>query len=314
VPVADDLQAVFDLVTESDVREFGEPDYGYEEFAADWEALDLAVDSRVAVLGGGRIVGWAVVKDYGHHAKLHADAYVHPDVEGIGIGGALVAWTEERAAEQVALAPEGVRVVLQNAFNARNEKAKALFRRRGYDEIRRFWRMQITLDPARPPPDPRWPEGIVLRAAEDEDDQRRLHATVEEAFRDHWDHVPETFEEWITRRRRHGIDPGLWLMAFDGEDAAASLVGTIFPGIGGWVNAVAVRRRWRRQGLAEALLHESFRRFAERGQRNVALGVDATNPTGATRLYEKAGMHIVREFVFYEKELRPGAELVPDEV
>src|SRR5918998_4841738 len=39
-PAPDDLQAVFDLVTESDVREFGEPDYPFEEFAANWQATD----------------------------------------------------------------------------------------------------------------------------------------------------------------------------------------------------------------------------------------------------------------------------------
>ena len=33
------------------------------------------------------------------------------------------------------------------------------------------------------------------------------------------------------------------------------------------------------------------------------------DPTAAKRLYEKAGMHVSREIVMYEKELRPGEEL-----
>jgi len=37
--------------------------------------------------------------------------------------------------------------------------------------------------------------------------------------------------------------------------------------------------------------------------------VDAQSLTGATRLYEKAGMHMERQFSFYEKELRAGADL-----
>jgi hypothetical protein len=37
--------------------------------------------------------------------------------------------------------------------------------------------------------------------------------------------------------------------------------------------------------------------------------VDASNPTGATRLYEKVGMHIAVEDVLYEKELRPGRNI-----
>jgi hypothetical protein len=35
--------------------------------------------------------------------------------------------------------------------------------------------------------------------------------------------------------------------------------------------------------------------------------VDTQNPTGATRLYEKAGMHVERQYDFFEKELRPGS-------
>jgi hypothetical protein len=39
------------------------------------------------------------------------------------------------------------------------------------------------------------------------------------------------------------------------------------------------------------------------------LGVDSQNLTGATRLYERAGMHVALQHDTYEKELRPGVEL-----
>ena len=35
----------------------------------------------------------------------------------------------------------------------------------------------------------------------------------------------------------------------------------------------------------------------------MSLGVDSENPTGATRLYERVGMHVESEEVTYEKEL-----------
>jgi ribosomal protein S18 acetylase RimI-like enzyme len=140
-----------------------------------------------------------------------------------------------------------------------------------------------------------------------------VFAAITEAFRDHWNHIPKQFESWVQRKKRHGFQPGLWLLVFDGEEVAAALVGSVFPEMGGWVNNVAVRRPWRRRGIAEAMLREAFRRFAARGITPVNLGVDATNPTGATRLYEKAGMRAVREFVFFEKELRPGEELSFDD-
>jgi hypothetical protein len=40
----------------------------------------------------------------------------------------------------------------------------------------------------------------------------------------------------------------------------------------------------------------------------IGLSVDAANLTGATRLYERAGMHVSQEYVSYEKELRSGRE------
>jgi len=70
-----------------------------------------------------------------------------------------------------------------------------------------------------------------------------------------------------------------------------------------------VLRPWRRRGLALALLHHTFGEFYRRGKRRVGLGVDADSLTGALRLYEKAGMHPIRQYASFEKELRPGVEL-----
>jgi mycothiol synthase len=47
----------------------------------------------------------------------------------------------------------------------------------------------------------------------------------------------------------------------------------------------------------------SFREFHRRGQRRVGLGVDAENPTGATKLYESVGMVVDSEQVVWEKKL-----------
>ena len=71
----------------------------------------------------------------------------------------------------------------------------------------------------------------------------------------------------------------------------------------------AVRRRWRKLGLGLALLQHSFRQLHERGKKGVSLDVDASNLTGATRLYEKAGMSVTRQSDMYVQQLRPGREL-----
>jgi mycothiol synthase len=70
-----------------------------------------------------------------------------------------------------------------------------------------------------------------------------------------------------------------------------------------------VRRPWRRAGLGLALLRHSFGEFYRRGTYKVVLGVDSQNLTGATRLYERAGMYIELQYDAYEKELRAGIDL-----
>ena len=72
------------------------------------------------------------------------------------------------------------------------------------------------------------------------------------------------------------------------------------PGLG-WVNILGVRPAHRRRGLAIALLQHVFRHFAERDMTRVGLGVDAENPTGAVRLYERAGMHVARRDIRFER-------------
>src|SRR5262245_32994967 len=139
--------------------------------------------------------------------------------------------------------------------------------------------MQIEFDAAHPADAPVWPAGISIRSVVGEADERRVYAASEEAFQDQWSYVPRTFEQWVGRKRRHGYDPELWVMALDGDEVAGLIVGGLFPERCGRILTVAVRRPWRRQGLALALLHEEFRRFVERGVVTVTLGVDAASTT-----------------------------------
>jgi len=69
-----------------------------------------------------------------------------------------------------------------------------------------------------------------------------------------------------------------------------------------------VRRTARGRGIAMALLQEAFRVFHGQGKESVGLGVDASSITGATRLYERAGMSVQVRFDLFEKELRPGKD------
>jgi ribosomal protein S18 acetylase RimI-like enzyme len=57
-----------------------------------------------------------------------------------------------------------------------------------------------------------------------------------------------------------------------------------------------------------ALLRHAATTFHQRGIARMALGVDSASPTGATRLYERAGMHVAQQHATYGKILREGTE------
>ena len=59
----------------------------------------------------------------------------------------------------------------------------------------------------------------------------------------------------------------------------------------------------RGRGAGVALLHRSFATFAGRGVRRVILNVDAENSTGATALYERAGMRVINRWDVWERLL-----------
>ena len=99
------------------------------------------------------------------------------------------------------------------------------------------------------------------------------------------------------------FDPTLWLPAWTGDRLVGASLNMDEDGEA-WVQTLGVLREARGRGLGRALLLESFRMFHRRGRRHVLLGVDSENLTGATRLYENAGMSIDRQWDHWERELR----------
>jgi mycothiol synthase len=226
-----------------------------------------------------------------------SEGFVAPEHTGRGLGAALLGLIEQRAHE---LAPGGR---LTNGILATNRAAVALLEQSGYHSVRHFFRMAIEL--TEPPPEPHWPDGLTPRPF-DREHAKAFQAASEDAFAEEWGHQPEPFDHW---RRRRLDDPAatadLWLGVWDGDDVAATLICDARRYEMGWIASVGVRKPWRRRGLGLALIHHAFNEFWRRGERKVGLGVDAENPTGATRLYERAGMDVAFEAVVYEKRL-PG--------
>ncbi|MBI3161176.1 MAG: GNAT family N-acetyltransferase [Chloroflexi bacterium] len=277
-----------------------------EELENEWksEGFLLETDAFVMQTADGRIIGYEEFFNQHEHYNLRTDGYVHPEFTGQGIGTALLRRVEARAREEIALAKPNLRVFLRSTIDNRDEASNILHKNEGYFPRRYHWRMEITLDSA--PPAPIWPAGVELRPFERPAHEEIVWQAQNESFRDHWGSHDISFSEWKHGKlNREDFDPSLWMIAWDGNEIAGFSQNRYRMEIG-WVSTLGVRRPWRKKGLGLALLRHSFGEFYKRGMKTIGLGVDASNPTGATRLYQKAGMHVASEFLTYEKELRPG--------
>lgn len=277
-----------------------------EELAHAWQedGFDLQKDSLVVETANGQIVGYIELFNEKAFAHLNADWYVLPTYKTRGVGEALFAGMEKRAYEMMNLAEPDLRVFLHTTTDSKDATGQALFRAFGYAPVRYFWRMEISLESA--PPAAMFPAGIELRPFDVDAHARLVWQAHNESFNEHWGSHDRSWEEWSFQKlNQPEFDPALWLVAWDGDQIAGFSQNRFRMGIG-WVGTLGVLKPWRKKGLGLALLQHSFADFYKRGMKTIGLGVDASNTTGATRLYERAGMHIASEFVTFEKELRPG--------
>jgi mycothiol synthase len=240
----------------------------------------------------GTPVGFAAAIERGGESAYWAT--VHPEVAGRGLSTWLLTSAERRAREVGS-------TFLRAGCVAGNRAAVPLFRDLGYREARHFFQMRIDFEHA--PAAPQAPAGIELTSFRRED-ARGFHAALDDAFAEEWGWHASPFEEWRQRRLdAPDTDLSLWFVARDGDELAGVARCEMRRDGGGWIGALGVLKPWRRRGIGRALLLQAFGEFHHRGAPHVGLGVDAENPTGATGLYEAAGMRVVREDVIYEKEL-----------
>jgi mycothiol synthase len=289
---ASDLEIAAALVhaEEKDVR--GRSQWGPQEMVDFWRRGDFGAGTWIVERADRVPVGFAV--------SMHRDdrtdcwAAVHPEFRARGLSAALLAKVEERARERGSQN-------LTAGMLAENEAARMLLEQLGFREVRHFYHMRIVFD--RPPEAAVWPAGIQLTAFRRED-ARAFHTALDEAFEDEWGFVSLPFEEWEqTRLGDPDTDTSLWFVARDQNEIVAVARCDPRKYGGGWVGALGVRKQWRKRGIGLALLQHVLVEFDGRGEPHVGLGVDADNPTGATRLYEKAGMRILTEHIIFQKEL-----------
>ena len=161
------------------------------------------------------------------------------------------------------------------------------------------------LDDLAPPPP--LPAGLEVRRAEPAHRRAVWEADVE-AFRDHWG-TPDTseaaFERFVGESAQR-LD--LWQVAWAGDEVAGHVLVSVEEdenaalGVSrGWLDSVAVRRPWRRQGLATALVVRALHALREAGYDSAILGVDVANPQDALDLYRRVGFELVSSATAYRR-------------
>jgi ribosomal protein S18 acetylase RimI-like enzyme len=219
---------------------------------------------------------------------------VHPDHAGRGLGTWILGYVDARSRQH----PEVTLIRL--GVEDEDAAGHRLLAEHAYERVRTSFDMGVALrEDQTAPPDP---PGVTVRWYEP-GEERALWRIEIEAFRDHWDHVEDqSFEafsaDWFEDPDR---PPRVLVGELDGEPQGV-VAWVVDHGVP-YVYSVAVRREARGRGLATSLMEHAKAAAAADGADELTLSVDATNPTGAVRVYEKVGMTVHRTVVAYEKTL-----------
>lgn len=294
----DDVAGAGAVIEAEDLAVVGEVVLGTEFLAMAWArpSVDLDRDAWVIEDTDGTIIGIADVTD-DEPGVTSSFAVVHPDRTNSRLRAMLWDAAERRAAERQAGHPNPR---VRHATNADDEAENAELAARGMRIVRHFWHMQIDLDGTETAADP--PPGVTIDHPT-HDDLPGMHRIVMTSFRDHFGHDDLPWEAWrdeVTSSPTFHL--GTCLVARLDGDAVGALIAED-TGDRGWIGTVGVLENARGRGIGEALLRRSFADFAARGTPRVLLNVDAANSTGATALYERVGMRVLRPWLLWEREL-----------
>jgi len=283
--------------------------------------MNMAEDLRVITSPDGKVVGYVECTAW-ESPQVHPYVWlrVHPDYLDTDLGQRLLSWADEHARQFMARCAPDLRVSVQSFTPSEAKPMGRLLEANGFRAIRYSFQMVIDLD--RHFRTAKWPPGIDLRPFDEERHLETVYQAYDASFSDHFGYQKRPAEVGLKRFRHMLIedvahDPALWFIAWDGDEIAGFSLGFKYASEDrdmGWLALLGVPRGWRKRGLGKALLLHTFEEFRKRGKKRVGLGVDASNLTGALRLYENVGMYVARQYDRYEKELRPGKELMTVEL
>ena len=318
-PDIGDAEMVADLFNVISMEIVGKKQYEASVFERTWQSPKFDKDQSVRLVFApdGQLAAYVEVGGHQEpHVQIGVGVMLPAAFQGRGIGTALLQWGEGRAREILLKAPKDAQVVMMAACNEKDHYRTSLYQRYGMNIYRHFFKMVIDFNT--PPKPAEVPAEIVIRPYDEETELYPLSQCYLDSFQDHFGFSGQTLEDTATYIRHlidkdPNYDPELWFVAVRGEEMVGFSIcaGKITEDpLMGYVNVLGVVRDYPKQGLGMTLLKHSFTELHQRGCERVGLSVDASSLTGATRLYEKAGMDVRERFDLYQKVLRDGEVLI----
>jgi mycothiol synthase len=263
---------------------------------------DVAADTALMFDPDGALVAATMLlapPEGGHRIDLIGG--VRPGWRGLGLGRRLLSDQLTRAEQVRTLRAPQEAWQAHATVPVTDADSPPLFRRFDMAPLR-YW-SEMTSDLAGVA-EPTLPDGLVAARYSAEDD-KAVHAAHMEAFADHWGYQYRVFDDWVGLTVHScGFRPALSLVARDGgEIAGYVLCYADADPQRVYIGQVGVRSRWRRRGLAGALLAQVLRMAQQQGYHKAALSVDAQSPTGAVGVYQRVGFSVAHRAVTYSRNL-----------
>jgi mycothiol synthase len=226
-----------------------------------------------------------------------------PQWRGKGIGQTMFHWAQTRireiaANEQTA----GPKMLATNASSTEKE-ATALIKANDYAEVRRLSDMKLGPLPSLAPST--LPARVTRRPVHP-DHYRTIYQALKDAYSDTWISTAESeadYQEFLTEEIQvSGFDPALCQVAWADDQVVGLVWCHIRKGVG-VIAEVAVRKAWKRRGIARTLMVDGLEALRAKGMTQVRLFTDAANEQGARSLYESLGFREVKQHILYRKPL-----------
>lgn len=268
-------------------------------------------EDMVMVEEDGQLVGYARCtfrfEDFTGNYIYESFGLIRPEWRRRGIGRALLHYNQQHLRQIAAGHTCPGKRYFETFLQTTQRGACILAEQEGYTPARYAYSM------VRPDlenlPDYPLPEGLEVRPARPEH-VRQIWDASQEAFQDHWGYCHEgedAYQQWLDWPY---FKPELWQVAWDGDQVAGMVLNFIntveneqFNRKRGYTENIAVRRPWRKRGLARALIVRSLAMLKELGMTEAALGVDTENTSGALRVYQDCGFKPVFTHINYRLEM-----------